>query len=208
VAGLTNLNRPNWVTVSPTITAPADATTWCLALPSPFQFFRVLTGPAPAPPPPPALVITNIGVFSNSVCLTWTSRPGEQYHVAGLTNLNRPNWVTVSPTITAPADATTWCLALPSPFQFFRVLTGPAPGPAAPPVFTGFARQTNGILIGWSGSPNVRYELDWTPVLLLPTWMPFTNIFTSPTGLFSFLDDGTQTGRLGVQRFYRVVQLP
>ena len=156
----------------------------------------------------PALVITNIGVFSNSVCLTWTSRPGEQYHVAGLTNLNRPNWVTVSPTITAPADATTWCLALPSPFQFFRVLTGPAPGPAAPPVFTGFARQTNGILIGWSGSPNVRYELDWTPVLLLPTWMPFTNIFTSPTGLFSFLDDGTQTGRLGVQRFYRVVQLP
>jgi hypothetical protein len=208
VDGLTNLSSTNWVTVSPTITATDYSTTWCLALPSPFHFFRVVEGPAATPVVPPP-VITNTGVFSNHFCLTWTSLAGVQYHVDGLTNLNSTNWVAASPTITATDFSTTWCLALPSPFQFFRVLQGPAPAPAAPPVFTGFTRQTNGnILIQWTGSTTLQYQLDWTPTLAPPAWTNFSNIFTSPTGLFSFLDDGSQTSGLGTQRFYRVLQLP
>jgi hypothetical protein len=41
---LTNLDSPKWVTISPTITASADQTTWCLPLPSPYFYFRVAEG--------------------------------------------------------------------------------------------------------------------------------------------------------------------
>lgn len=70
------------------------------------------------------LVITNWFVSSNSFCLTWTSLPGVKYYVEGVTNLASTNWVAVSPTLTATAYATTYCVPLPSPFQFFRVREG------------------------------------------------------------------------------------
>jgi hypothetical protein len=161
----------------------------------------------PAGTQPPA--ITNVSISSNSFCLTWTSQPGVAYHVDGLTNLNSTTWVTISPTITATNFSTTWCLALPSPFHFFRVVEGPAVTPIVPPpAFTGLTRQTNGILLNWTGSASKQYQLDWSPQLAPPAWTNFSNIFTSITGQFSFLDDGSQTSGLGAQRFYRVVQLP
>lgn len=37
------------------------------------------------------IIITNSFVVSNSLCFTWTSLPGVNYHVEGLTNLNSTN---------------------------------------------------------------------------------------------------------------------
>jgi len=284
VQGLTNLNSMNWVVVSPTLTAVDYSTTWCVTLPSPFQFFRVVQGPAPglrittiagagtgvvtvyytnafpgtnyflsystnlagtnwftvgsktaagtsdfqtdnaaagdqryyrvstvagASPPggmPPA--ITNIFVSSNSFCFTWASLPGVSYHVQGLTNLNSTNWVVVSPTLTAVDDSTTWCVSSPSPFQFFRVLEGTAPTLGPPPAITSLVRTNNVTRMEWTGPVDAQYQVQWTPALAPATWNTFTNIITSPTGVFEFVDDNSQTGGVGTTRFYRLTQLP
>ncbi|MBI3848777.1 MAG: hypothetical protein HY298_04755, partial [Verrucomicrobia bacterium] len=48
----------------------------------------------------------------------------------------------------------------------------------------------------------------WTPSLAPTTWNTFTNIVTSATGNFTFVDDGSQTGGLGATRFYRLLLYP
>ncbi len=57
-------------------------------------------------------------------CLSWNSLPGAHYVVEGTPSMPPPFWVDVSPTITATAPQTTWCVPLPSPYHFFRVREG------------------------------------------------------------------------------------
>lgn len=331
VQGLTNLSSTNWVTIPPPVTAVDYFTTWCIPLPSPFQFFRVQEGldvtNAPIVPPVvvtltngipyantntptvanpdyyryvvssnaartqfeiygagadftlvarkglplPSLatfdyrsanfgtndelivVLTNSGpvaltpgdwylaavnlsgapvsynilatewavtgqpvlvtgstVSNGFFCITWNSLPGAHYYVEGLTNLSTFTWVTISPTITATATSTTFCVPLPSPYQFFRVRDGLALSSfaSAPPTNTVVTAGTNGFTITWTGGLGARYMVEWSPTLLPPVWTSFTNIITSPNTTFSFLDDGTQTGGLGPLRFYRPYQIP
>jgi subtilisin-like proprotein convertase family protein len=69
------------------------------------------------------IVITNVfNSGTNSFCLTWTSLPAVRYWVGGRTNLLDSGWSNVSGTITATNYSTTWCLPLPSPYNFFRVI--------------------------------------------------------------------------------------
>jgi subtilisin-like proprotein convertase family protein len=160
------------------------------------------------------LVITNVFLGTNSFCLTWTSLPGVKYFVEGLTDLSSTNWVAVSPTITAAGYATTYCVPLPSPFHFFRVREGVALNVyIAPPVITEIRRVLTGYLISWGGPTNAQYQVQWANSLNTPppvVWTAFTNppAVTSQTGLFQYLDDGSETGGLGPMRFYRLLQLP
>ncbi len=157
------------------------------------------------------IVITNAFLTSDSFCLTWTSQPGKPYHVEGLTDLTSTNWVTVSPTITAIDYATTHCIPLPSPFNFFRVREGTPLNPYfPPPVISSIQLVFNGVLLTWGGPINVQYQVQWTPTLVPPAWTPFLvpPAVTSTTGLFRFLDDGSETGGFGATRYYRLLQLP
>jgi hypothetical protein len=70
------------------------------------------------------IAVTGVSVTGTNFCLTWTSLPGAHYFVQGLTDLDNTTWVTVSPTLTATDVLTTWCLPLPSPYHFFRVVEG------------------------------------------------------------------------------------
>lgn len=152
------------------------------------------------------IIITNSVVVSNAFCLTWTSRPGAQYYVQGLTSLNSTNWVTRSPTITATDFFTTWCEPLPSPFHFFRVIEGLSTN--ATPVITSITHRNNTIVLEWTGPVSATYEVQWSPVLVPPGWTSFTNRVTSTNGQFRFVDNSTQTGGFGATRFYRLQQLP
>lgn len=157
------------------------------------------------------IVITNAFLTSDSFCLTWTSQPGTQYHVEGLTDLTSTNWVTVSPTITAIDYATTHCIPLPSPFSFFRVREGTPLNPYfPPPVISSIRLVFNGVLLTWGGPINVQYQVQWSPTLAPPVWTPFLvpPAVSSTTGLFQFLDDGSETGGFGATLFYRLLQLP
>ena len=155
------------------------------------------------------VVITNCQALSNSFCLTWTSLPGIRYYVQGKTALNDTNWAAVSPTITAADVLTTYCISLPSTCHFFRVSEGLVVTPYVPPVrITSITSNTNGVLLQCLGPANSRFQAQWTPSLAPPAWTPFTNTLTSTNGVFSFLDDGSQSGGLAGPRYYRLQQLP
>ncbi len=153
------------------------------------------------------LVITDYGIVNGSFCLTWTSLPGAHYYVQGVTNISATTnyWQTVSPTITATDFTTTWCLALPSPYQFFRVVEGLALNSIIPAsTITSIVHTNNTVELRWSGPVSASYQVQWTPTLAPPGWNTFTNVVTSPTGQFLFVDDGSQTAGLDVTRYYRL----
>ena len=155
------------------------------------------------------IVITNTFLGPNSICLTWTSLPGVRYYIEGLTNLSSTNWVTVSPTITGTGTTTTYCVPLPSPFHFFRVREGQALTPfVSQPYITRIIKRFNGIEITWSGPPGQQYKVEWSPTLVPTNWQPFTETITSTTGIYQYLDDGSQTGGFDATRYYRLVLLP
>jgi hypothetical protein len=154
--------------------------------------------------------ITNWGLATNEFCITWDSLPGVHYYVQGVPTLGVGDWFNVSPTITATNYSTTYCIPLPSPFNFFRVAEGLAlvdvPGPA--PILD-VTIVTNGVLLEWTGSVTAQYDVQWSPSLVPPPgWTSFTNVITSTNNFFWFLDDGSQTGGFDGTRFYRVRQLP
>lgn len=158
------------------------------------------------------IVITNSGISGgNSFCITWTSLPGVHYYVQGRQNLMDPTWDVVSPTITATDYSTTWCLPLPSPYHFFRVHEGLAflATPTAAPLSIGsIGRNGGGVVIRWTAATNSQFRVQWANSLVAPSWNNFSTIVTSANGNFSFTDDGSQSGGLGGQKFYRLQQLP
>jgi autotransporter-associated beta strand protein len=204
----TNLATTNWFTLgSKVATGTSDFQTDNAATNSP-RYYRVsYFGTVTPPPAGQPVTITSAFVSSNSFCLSWTSVPGGQYFVQGLTDLRNTNWITASPTLTATSDVTTWCLALPSPLHFFRVVQIGAAAPSAPAI-TSVTRSNNTVSFQWTGPTSAQFQVQWTPTLSPPAWTNFSNVITSPSGLFSFVDDGSQTGGLGPTRFYRLVLLP
>ena len=155
--------------------------------------------------------VTNLNMSSNSLCLTWTSLPGVHYYVQGVQALSLTNWYNVSPTLTAgPTEySMTYCIGLPSPFQYFRVVEGLALfGVPEPPPALSVRAATNGFLLQWIGSVTAHYQPQWTPTIAPPVWTSFTNVVTSTNNWFFFLDDGSQSGGLNGPKYYRIQQVP
>jgi hypothetical protein len=153
------------------------------------------------------VIIGDYNIVTNSFCLTWASLVGAHYYVQGLTNLSLTTnyWDTISPTLTATDVVTTWCVPLPSPYQFFRVVEGLALNLVIPPpVITSIVHTNNTVELRWTGPTYASYQVQWTPTLIPPTWNTFTNVATSTTGQFLFVDDGTQTGGFQATRYYRL----
>ena len=157
---------------------------------------------------------TNFGILRytispDSFCITWSSVPGVHYVVEGTPSLPPPYWTNVSPTITATSTETTWCVPLPSPYHFFRVREGLALSPYVPQInFSSINVTPGGVVLNWSAATNLQFQVQWTPSLTPPVWNTIPTIITSATGLFTFTDDGSQTGGLGGTRFYRLLVLP
>jgi hypothetical protein len=81
--------------------------------------------------------------------------------------------------------------------------------PYTPPIVINNITVTpGGVVLRWTAPASASFNVQWTPTLVPTVWTSFTNIITSPTGLFQFTDDGTQTGGLGGTRYYRLLQLP
>ena len=155
------------------------------------------------------VLITSSQAITNSFCLTWASVPGIHYYVQGKTNVTDTNWVVVSSTIVATDVLTTWCISLPSPWHFFRVSEGLVVTPYVPPfLITNVALGANGVLLEWAAPTSAQFQVQWTPSLAPSAWTSFTNVVTSTTGAFSFLDDGSQSGGLAAPRYYRLQQWP
>src|SRR5262249_39477390 len=133
--------------------------------------------------------------------------PGIHYSVQAKPGLTESNWTTLSPTLTASDISTTFCIPLPSDFEYFRVSEGIVLVPALP-IISSLAYSTNATLLQWSAPTNLLFQVQWTPSLAPATWQSIPGQVTSSNGTFLFLDDGSQTGGVGAERFYRLRQLP
>jgi hypothetical protein len=69
--------------------------------------------------------------------------------------------------------------------------------------FTAVGFNSKGFVIKWTAPTNVSFQVEYSPALPA-TWETFTNIVTSATGDFRFVDDGSESGGLSTARFYRV----
>jgi subtilisin-like proprotein convertase family protein len=152
--------------------------------------------------------ITGSGA-NQTFCITWSSLQGVHYFIQGVTNLGPGmTWTTLVQDVVgdpAPATTTTYCIPLPSPYQFFRVGEGLILNPPSPVVTE--SKTVGGFLLKWTGPVYGQYQVQWTPTLSPPNWQTLPTIITSTIGQFSFLDDGTLTGGLGGIKFYRVLVL-
>jgi subtilisin-like proprotein convertase family protein len=151
------------------------------------------------------ILITNAFVATNEFCLTWTSLPGVRYCVQAKADLRATNWTTISPTIVAPDYSATWCLPLPSSYQYFRIREGLALlAPITPVPITNITVSAAGVTLSWAAPPSAQFQVQWTASLAPSAWTNFTNVLISPSGTFTFLDDGSQSGGLGAARYYRL----
>jgi subtilisin-like proprotein convertase family protein len=152
------------------------------------------------------IVITNGDVSSNQFCLSWNSLPGVHYFVQGNDSLTGTNWITLTPTLTAGDTNTSYCLSQSGPFDFYRVEEGLVITP--PPLIIGnVSYGSKGILLQWTAVTNLQFRVEWTTSIDPPQWQAFSGAITSSTGIFSYLDDGSQTAGLARTRFYRLRQL-
>ena len=93
----------------------------------------------------------------------------------------------------------------------FAVLVNPIPVISSVTYIS--SGTTNGFLVKWYAPTNDQFKVQWTTNLSPVNWQTFSNLVTytgpaTPTnGLFTFFDDGSQTGGLGAMRFYRLLLL-
>ncbi|HLH52930.1 MAG TPA: S8 family serine peptidase, partial [Verrucomicrobiae bacterium] len=142
---------------------------------------------------------------TNSLCLSWNSIPGIHYHVQGKTRIDDAQWTNLSSTVTASDFTTAFCVPLPSPYDYFRVIEGLALVPAVP-VISSISSLTSGIYLQWSAPTNLSFQVQWSDSVAPAHWQVAPGSITSSNGMFLFLDDGSRTAGLGPVRFYRLEQ--
>jgi subtilisin-like proprotein convertase family protein len=80
----------------------------------------------------------------------------------------------------------------------------------AQPVFLSIVSTNNGYLLSWYAPTNYQFKVQWTSILGTNQWSTFTNtvMYTGPVtptnGLFTFFDNGSQSGGLGANHFYQL----
>jgi subtilisin-like proprotein convertase family protein len=153
------------------------------------------------------LTIREQSATADSFCFTWASLPGVHYFVEGTASVSDPDWRTISPTLTAVDDLSSYCVSLPSPYQYFRVCEGLVLVPE-PILISSVSWSISGALLQWSAESGSRFKVEWSPSLAAPAWSAFTNTIESASSSFQFLDDGSQSGGLDQTRFYRLMRIP
>jgi len=153
------------------------------------------------------ILITDSSVSSNVFCISWSSLPGAHYYLQGKNEIDDTNWVTISPTLTASDLITSYCVPLTAPLNFFRIEEGLVITP--PPLVIGsVSYNSTGVLLRWQAPTNQQFQVEWTASIDLPHWSAFTNVITSSSDSFSFLDDGSQSGSFTQTRYYRLRRWP
>lgn len=153
------------------------------------------------------ITIVSSGLSNGQYCITWTSQPGNAYTVQGRTTIVAPGWDDIA-TVTATSDYTTYCIPLPSPYQYFQVVPAGSPSVSTnAPAISNITYSPTGVVLNWTGPTTARYQVQWSSTLP-PVWNTFTGTVTSTTGNFTYTDDGSQSGGLTGPRYYRLILLP
>ena len=186
---------------------PLSPGAWYLAVinttPNPVSYTVVATEFSEAGDNVQSTILT---ATATELCFTFTNLlVGANYFVQGQVDLSTTNWFALSPTIRATNNWITWCVNLPSPYNFFRIADGLSPLSAGPAVVAGTVTPGAGVFsFTWFSTPGLRFGVEYTDTLFPPYWQPFPLAITSITGEYIFTDDGSLTGGFTPNRFYRI----
>ena len=164
-----------------------------------------------------------VNLLFNQTALPTGTNAGDYTLLAGVTNGLSILSATSAPTNIVPGG--TYWLGVQNTNSFtvtfslevnFHLI--PTNTPASPINISGITYTniggTNGFLFTWYAPTNDLFRVQWTGSIAPPVaWNMFTNLirYTGPVtptnGLFSFFDDGSQSGGLGSMRFYRLLQV-
>lgn len=122
-----NLEEEAWTDLS-SLTAIGEITQYCVDLPAPYRFFRIVVGDLVSPPREEVFVDVVLSVGDNEICLDWDSETGRTYQIEGLVDLRDGDWAVID-TFIADANQSAYCLALPTEIRFLRVLAGDIEAP-------------------------------------------------------------------------------
>ena len=165
------------------------------------QYFSAGTNITPGP----------ITITSNLFCASYTGvLPGVNYFIEGAVNFNLPMvWVPVTPTLKATSTTLRWCITLPSPYSFFRLREGLSPLSSGRLVsISNMSAVSGNVSFQWDAPPGQRFSAEYTDTLFPPNWKPYPDHITSVNGTYTFSDDGSRTGGLGANRYYRFFPAP
>jgi hypothetical protein len=160
-----------------------------------------------------------ITVTNGVVTLTWAGTATQTFTVQYATNLPGTgpiNWITIA---TPPTYANgLWTFTDdgslsggPAPFKLYRVLAGSAPPPIVTTITPTIAVSGTVATLAWAANAGLNFEVQYTagiPASGTLTWITLTGPITYANGVYTFTDDGTQSGGFTGFKLYRVVQLP
>jgi len=169
---------------------------------NPLSPLMVINTAADAAMPAPALTYslassaagTNLPTINTNGVITWTPDLAQSGTSNTLTTIVTDNG---TPSLSAT--------------NAFAVVVNPLPAISSV-TFTNIGGK-DGFLLEWYAPTNDRFQVQWTATLVPINWQIISNIITytgpvTPTnGLFSFFDDGSQTGGLGQTHFYQLILL-
>jgi hypothetical protein len=130
-----------------------------------------------------SLAGTNVAVLgTNAGVILWTPTLAQ----GGLTNVI----TTIVTDSGVPAKSVT---------NSFTAIVNPLPP------FSSITLGTNGVNFQWTAFTNEQFQIRWTTNLVPPvSWIDFTNVITSTSGVFNFVDTNAPL----LMKFYELILLP
>ena len=209
IEGKERLLEEEWTQIE-VVLADATREEVCIMMPmTDYHFFRIRRGGEILPQLPSEIVdfVSFDRIEFNvdqELCITWTSESGISYLLQGAENLDGAEWNDIE-MILADGETTTHCL--PTRMQsmrFFRVaILGMTPIPQPQVILQARLLESGGITLTWVAEPSRRFQVEFTDGIP-PNWMPISKIVSSTSGDFVFIDDGSMSGELSEQRYYRL----
>ena len=212
IEGKERLLDEEWMQIE-VVLAEAEREEYCLEMPTAdYHFFRVRRSEELLPQPPSGIVgfvqLDSEGVQFNAnqeLCITWNSQGEISYILQGTENLDGGEWEDIE-TVVADGETTSYCL--PTGMQsmrFFRVaILGMAP--ITQPRVTLQARllEDGGVALTWRAEVGRQFRVEFTDMIPPRNWTTIPMILSSDGGDSIFTDDGSMTGGLSEQRYYRL----
>jgi subtilisin-like proprotein convertase family protein len=167
----------------------------------------------------PGAPTANVGITASNgvVTLTWAGTATQTFTVQYATNIPATgpiNWITIAVPPTYANGLWTFTddgslTGGPAPFKLYRVLAGSAP---SPPTFSPTLSLSGTVAtLTWTANAGLNFEVQYAagiPASGTLTWSTLTGPITYANGVYTFTDDGTQSGGFTGFKMYRVVQLP
>ena len=210
IEGKERLLEEEWTQIE-IVSADAEREEYCLEMPTvDYHFFRIRRGGNLPPQPPSGIVefaqLDGVRFNANQeLCITWGSESEVSYLLQGTENLDGGEWEDIE-TVVADGETTTYCLPIETQsMKFFRVaILGTAPITRPRVTLQAELLEDGGVALTWKSEAGRQFQVEFTDMIPPRNWTTIPMIISSDSADFTFTDDGSMSGELSEQRYYRL----